>query len=219
MNGWIKLHRQLLDNKIFRHDINAWHVFEVLMLIADKKTAEWSGGRYVLADLCELKPTTAYQSLKRLEKAKMVTLSSNNKYTSVRICNWSKYQGTDDTSNDIKMTSRRHQDDTITRIENRELRNSTTYYGKPEINELFEYWHEKTGLSITSQVQANRRACSNLFNKHGPDNLKRLIDGVAQAHGDQYAPRIANFIQLQSKSDELILWGKQKTTNKKVVKI
>lgn len=119
--GWVKLHRQTLKNKVFRHDRTAWHVFQVLLLTVDHKTAEWSGGRYVLADLCELKPTTCYQALKRLEKAKMVTLTSNNRFTSISICKWEKYQGDDDSSNDIRMTSERHQDDTITRIKNKEL--------------------------------------------------------------------------------------------------
>lgn len=216
MNGWIKLHRQLMKNKIFRHDITAWHIFEVLMLSVDKKTAEWSGGRYVLADLCGLKPTTTYQALKRLEKAKMVTLSSNNKYTSIRICNWKKYQGNGDTSNDIKVTSNGHQDDTITIIENRELRNIPTVYGKPEINDMFNYWQETTGLTITARLTPNRRAAANLIKKYGQDRLHRLVDGVAMAQSDQYAPRIADFTQLQNKVDELILWGKKSTKRKAV---
>lgn len=218
-NGWIKLHRSVLQNKIFRHDITAWHVFEVLLLMVDKKTAEWSGGRYQLALMCEQKPTTTYQALKRLENANMVTLVSNNKYTSITICKWKEYQGDGDTKrkqlSDIKVTSNGHQSDTLTRIENRELRNIPTVYGKPELNELFEYWEQTTGIPIISKIKANRNACNNLFKKHGLISVKKLIDGVVQSQNDKYAPRISDFCSLQSKLNELMVWGKKNQTTKK----
>jgi len=90
--GWIKLHRKTLDNDIFKFDYTAWHVFEVLLLHANRRTGEWKGGGFVLAQMCEQKRPTMYKALKRLEKAKMVTLSSNNRYTVVCICNYFTYQ-------------------------------------------------------------------------------------------------------------------------------
>lgn len=89
-------------------------------------------------------------------------------------------------------------------------------FGKPEINELFDYWLEMTGNPITAQQTANRRAASNLLKKHGRDAVRKMIGGVAYSHGQRYAPSIANFSQLQSKWDELIVWGKrQKSDNGK----
>lgn len=79
----------------------------------------------------------------------------------------------------------------------------------PEIDGLFAYWQEVTGLEIVSRRQANRNAASNLIKKHTADGVRRLVQGVALAHGDRYAPRIADFTQLQAKQNELILWGKQ----------
>lgn len=90
---------------------------------------------------------------------------------------------------------------------------------KPEIDELFNYWQEATGLTITARLQANRYACNNLLKKYGDDKLRRLIDGVAMTQTDQYAPRIADFTQLQSKTNELILWGKKQTIKKGTIKI
>lgn len=83
-------------------------------------------------------------------------------------------------------------------------------YGKPEINELFTFWSGEVGYDIESKVAANRRAASNLLKKFGPDKLQSLIRGVALAHGDQYAPGIADFCDLQSKTNQLIVWGKKK---------
>lgn len=83
-------------------------------------------------------------------------------------------------------------------------------YGKSELNNLFAYWHQQVGYPITNRLQANRFACSNLVKKHGIEAVQRFIDGVAIAHGDSYAPRIADFCGLQYKLHELIAWGKQK---------
>lgn len=89
-------------------------------------------------------------------------------------------------------------------------------YGNPELNEMFDYWQQTTGLAITARTVPNRHAASNLFKKYGAERLKRLIDGVAAAQSDQYAPRIADFTQLQNKVDELILWGKKKSVSNKI---
>lgn len=84
------------------------------------------------------------------------------------------------------------------------------YYGKPEINHLFEYWSSEVGYDIESRVAANRRAASNLLKKHGKDKLEQLIRGVAMAQGDRYAPSISDFSQLQQKTTDLLVWGRRK---------
>lgn len=83
-------------------------------------------------------------------------------------------------------------------------------FGKPEINDLFDYWAQEVGYNIESRVKQNRAAASNLVKKHGKAKLQQLIRGVALTHSDQYAPRISDFSQLQQKVNELMVWGKQK---------
>lgn len=82
-------------------------------------------------------------------------------------------------------------------------------YGRSDINELFKTWADKTGIQISSKKQANRNACSNLLKKYSQVEIAKLIDGVALAQADRYAPRICDFIQLQSKLTELLTWGKK----------
>lgn len=212
MHGWIKLHRQALENEIFRYDKTAWHVFEVLLLAADKKTGSWSGGRFRLAELCDMNSNTAYKALKRLEKAGMVTLESNNKFTQVYICKWGEYQGNSNTSGNNKLTSNEHQNNTLTRKEELRSREQVPY-GKPEINRAFEVWEEQMGYPITSRRQANRNAANNLLKKHGVEKVERLIKGAAIANEDQYAPTIGDFTELQSKFNKLMAWGKKKSNN------
>jgi len=82
--------------------------------------------------------------------------------------------------------------------------------GKPEINELFDYWENIVGYKIQSKVKQNRFACSNLIKKYTFERTKKLIDGVALVQQDRYGPGINDFIDLQAKTNALIAWGKKK---------
>lgn len=90
-----------------------------------------------------------------------------------------------------------------------------TQYGKPEINELFQAWQAITGYPISSSVKANRNAASNLFNRYGHDGVCRLIAGAMQANDERFSGiKIADFVALQFKLNELLAWGrKAKVTN------
>jgi hypothetical protein len=93
-------------------------------------------------------------------------------------------------------------------------------YGEnQQINELFKYWLDITGISISSKLIANRRACNNLLKKHGFEVMQKIIRGVASAHEDKFAPRISDFVELQEKLNKLMLWGKQQQTTKGTIKI
>ena len=83
--------------------------------------------------------------------------------------------------------------------------------GKPEINEMFDFWEQHVGYPITSKLKPNRNACNNLIKKHKVEGVQRLILGVVQAHDDRYAPRISDFVDLQSKLNQLMVWGKGKS--------
>lgn len=83
-------------------------------------------------------------------------------------------------------------------------------YGKPEINELFEYWAQQCQYNIETRVANNRRAASNLYKKYGTEKMHRLIEGVSMAQNDRFAPTIGDFCELQQKLPSLIVWGKKK---------
>lgn len=86
----------------------------------------------------------------------------------------------------------------------------TDEYGRRnDINEMFEYWKDTVGYEISGRRQANRNACNNLIKKHTADGVRKLIQGVALAQSDKYAPQIADFEELQSKLSKLMAWGKK----------
>ena len=123
--GWIKLWRKVGDNPIFNTDRTAWHIFEILLLNCDNGV--WAGGRYQLSRLSNIRGVTLYKALKRLEKAKMVTLTSNTRYTTIHICKWSDYQGAGNRSgNTSSNTSSNNGGNTLIKniYKNKELRSS-----------------------------------------------------------------------------------------------
>lgn len=92
-------------------------------------------------------------------------------------------------------------------------------YGKAEINQLFETWERTTGLPITSNKTKNRYACNNLIGKYGVDGVEKLIRVVEKAQTDRYAPRVADFCDLQAKLNQLLVWAKGKAHSSSVISV
>lgn len=79
-----------------------------------------------------------------------------------------------------------------------------TEYGNHEVNALIELWEHETGL--TANVgKANRLAAYNLIRKKGFEGAKAVVELVGRAirSGDQYAPRVASFRDLQGQYEKL----------------
>jgi len=91
--GWVKLHRKIEENVLLNTDNNAYILFTKLLMYVNSK-GQYTTGRFALADRCNLKPMTVYRTLQKLEGEQLVTLKTNNRYTLISICNWSKYQAT-----------------------------------------------------------------------------------------------------------------------------
>jgi hypothetical protein len=228
-NTYVKLYRSLLDHDVLAYDNNAFIVFTKLLMKVNRHTGTLTTGRFKLAAMTNLKPSTCRDALQRLVDDSIVTVSTTGYKTDIHICNWGKYQNGDDRVDDNNPSVSRQLDDTITRTkkENKNLdtnvSNNTVLVKTPslEINELFEYWEQKTGMKIQSNIKKNRFAASNLLKKGGIDAVKLYIDGASFAQQTAYAPKIADFIELQSKLDKLIVWGKgvKDANNRKVVSV
>lgn len=220
MGNWIKLYDSIIDNDVWRYDPFAWRIFEYLCLKAytgkpqgTVRTTRQQIGNALLRD-----SSSCWKAILRLEKAKMVTHVGTARYSTFTICNWYNYQGTQgQLQGQLKDSSRTAEGHSYIDIDiDKDIDITTNVVigdkpdkRKPEIDELFGYWHAVTGVPISSKIQANRYAASNLLKKHGMDRAKQFIRGVSQARADPYAPRIADFCALQSKLNELLVWGKQ----------
>ncbi|MFI8696727.1 helix-turn-helix domain-containing protein [Dietzia maris] len=88
-------------------------------------------------------------------------------------------------------------------------------FGRTDINEMVDYWQEVTGLPMNGRVKANRAACRNLIARHQLEGVKTLVRAVAASQADRFAPRIADFADLQAKQNQLAVWAKQQTVSNK----
>lgn len=135
--GWLKFHRKIMRNPIWLRDRTAWHLFETLMMLVDHKTGIWQGGRMQLTTYSGINPNTVYNALKRLQLAKMITLSANTRYSTISICKWNEYQGTVNTKRQQPVnngsTTNQH---SIKKLEakasNKELKNSNLILEKEQ---------------------------------------------------------------------------------------
>jgi hypothetical protein len=112
MEGWIKLHRKLLENPIFLKAellqlfiyclLKANHepkqiIFNAKELIIER--GQFITGRDVLSKELKQNGRTTYDRLKVLENLQILTIKSNNRFTLVTIENYDLYQSRDEEPN------------------------------------------------------------------------------------------------------------------------
>jgi len=119
-DGWIKLHRKLLENEELRHHHSA--LVLLIYLLLDCKDGKWSGGRHQLAELSGLTDSATYRAQQKLKKLKICTLRANSKYTDIYICKWSDFQAQANTKGEQQANSKRTLFKEL-RIKNKEIKN------------------------------------------------------------------------------------------------
>lgn len=100
-NGWIKLHRSLLDWE-WASEPGMMTLWVHLLLSANHEDNKWHGriikrgqlvtGRIALAKSTGLSEQTVRTCLQRLIDSQQISKKSTNKYSIITICNYDKYQ-------------------------------------------------------------------------------------------------------------------------------
>ena len=114
MDGWIKLHRKILDSSVFANEkmlkVWLWCLFKANW--EDKKTmigtreVELKRGQFIFGRKkasveLDIPPTTINRLMHRLADMKMIELKVDSKWTLVTVENYTKYQGDDSASGQI----------------------------------------------------------------------------------------------------------------------
>lgn len=104
-SGWIKLHRKILDNDIFKND-KLFRVFMYLLLkashserdqligdsIVNLKAGQWATGRKAISRDTGLTEQNVRTAISKLEKLGILTIKVTVKYSIFSISNWDCYQ-------------------------------------------------------------------------------------------------------------------------------
>lgn len=127
-NTWVKLYRKLGDNEIMFDD-KGLRVFVWLLIHVDKKTGSLTAGRYQIARELKMNSNTVYKVLSRLSKKhKIVTLTSNNKFTTISLSQWANYNPYSEMvtqDGNIKVTSKQQQSNTKQDIKTIDIKTNT----------------------------------------------------------------------------------------------
>lgn len=90
--GWFRVWRKIEDSDILK-DPTALQIFIYLMSIVDRETGEKNIGRFWASEALGMNPNTFKSGLERLrDKYKILTTKSTNRFTTIRLTNWAKYQ-------------------------------------------------------------------------------------------------------------------------------
>lgn len=174
--SWFKIYRKFLRNPMWQHDINASHLFLTLLMLADRNGA-WSGGRLQLQAFSGIRGSTIYKCLKRLETAQMVTLSSNKRFSTIVICNWSKYQADGNRSGNSSVTTTEHERNTLTRIRIRKRNIKEKSELEKTIDE-FKAMRKTTRKPMTDAAETRLRS---KLEKLYPGNEAMQIESLGQS--------------------------------------
>lgn len=140
MDGWIKIHRQILEWRWYS-DINVTRLFLHLLLKANFEVKDWQNttigrGQLVtsigrLADQTNLTPKQVRNALAKLEKTGEIITKGANKFTTITICKYDIYQCLEDEQGQTKGNQRANRGQTegnqrATNKEYKELNNIRT---------------------------------------------------------------------------------------------
>lgn len=157
-NGWIKLHRKLLENPLKTNPLWAW-LWVVLLLKANHKEAQiiWNGspitikagqfitGRKELSKDSGIKESTIERVLNYLESGQQIKQEKTNKYRVITIVNWKTYQAENNNLDNKKTTGGQPADTNKNEKNNKkytplrkspEIRNTNPEQGTPSMKEL-----------------------------------------------------------------------------------
>jgi len=102
MNGWIKLHRKMVDWEWY-NDSKTLHLFIHLLINANHSDQKWQGkmikrgqlitGRDKIKSLTGISEQSIRTCLQRLKDTKELTIKATNKYSLITLLNYDLYQG------------------------------------------------------------------------------------------------------------------------------
>lgn len=119
MEGWIKLHRKILDYRTMFNSRDRFTIFCWLLLMANRE-GQVTCGRFQIARELRITPANVYKTIKWLASEKIINTKSNNKFTTISICKWGEYQQQSNNKVAPRVTTKEQQSSTIQEYKNKE---------------------------------------------------------------------------------------------------
>lgn len=197
-NGWVKIHRKLLENPICQKP-NYFSLWIYLLLKANHKEHKymWNGeiivikegqmvtGRKALSSETGIPETTIERVLDYLEKSSQIGQQKTTKFRLITIINWKEYQNADN-----KRTTNGQQTDT-NKNEKKEKNEKNTIIsdevaGIPEVIKVFK---DSLSPSLNYGNKTQRASSAEMIKKYGLEKTLEMCRVVIEVQGKPYAPR------------------------------
>lgn len=170
---YIKIFRKIRDHSVF-NDEQALRVFIWILISVDYKTGSMISGRFWASEILGIKPTTYYKILKRLEKKHdLVTLSSNNKNTTILVKNWVKYQSDGNTTGNNKVTTKGQQSNT-----NQEIKEIKNKRNNTELSEFLDLFNSLFNSKYT-QTDGRAKKLSQRLKTYSFEQIKTALENLS----------------------------------------
>tara|TARA_Y100000114_G_C11746994_1_gene322174 strand:- start:1211 stop:1807 length:597 start_codon:yes stop_codon:yes gene_type:complete len=140
--GYIKLYRKILDNGIFENaellKVFVWTIIRAntqpnTVFGRKLKVGQFVTGKLSAAEELQMRPTTVYDRIKKLEKLGYIKLESNTKNTVITVLKYNSYQGYDNGKRDLEAVYERFYADAM---------QHHTVYDKNVLESFIMYWTE-----------------------------------------------------------------------------
>ena len=213
MNGFIKIHRKLLDWEWF-NDSSTLHVFLYMLLRANWKESPWKGeslqpGQLITSvkSICEatgLTTRTARTCINRLISTSEIAIKTTNKYTLVTIENWSYYQSEEDEATNTMTSDSTNKRQTNDKQTTTDEEDKKTNKEKKTKNAFMDYqavvdlWNEtvKDLMPVTRLSDGRKKAIRARHADGGMALIKQVFEKVSDSdflRGKTGNPWQANF--------------------------
>ena len=204
MDGWIKIHRKILDWEWYT-DTNTKSVFLHLLLKANYKPSKFRGhdigvgqvvtGRKGLASDLGLSEMQVRTSLDKLKSTSDITIKTTNQFSVVTIVNYGSYQIDDnETTSGITSQPSNEQPTDNQRIttskevkkeRKKEVKKKDLMSGKPDerVREIFDHWVSVMGKSskVTLTPKRREKIQTRLKDGYTVEDIKLAINGCANS--------------------------------------
>ncbi len=195
-SGWVKLHRKILDNDIFKND-KLFRVFMYLLLKASHserdqligdsivalKAGQWATGRKAISRDTGLTEQNVRTAISKLEKLGILTIKVTVKYSIFSISNWDSYQQ-DNQQVTSKQPASNQQVTTINNVKNEKNVKEYIYQQIADAyNEVFPHLPQvvKVSQKRKSHISASINEFKKDFGFDNPDNWKSLFYHAAKS--------------------------------------
>ncbi len=187
-SGWVKLHRKILDNPIFKND-KLFRVFMYLLLKASHterdqligdsivrlKVGQWATGRKAISRDTGLTEQNVRTAICKLEKLGILTIKVTVKYSVFSIANWNNHQQDNQQVTNKQPTSNQ-QVTTNNNVKNEKNDNKKDF---SVITDGFEHWWNL----YPSSRRKNKKGCLAKFKVKcknlNDDQIEELVNVIS----------------------------------------